>query len=127
MKRWIAVLASWSVAGSQWIARAQEVSGGGETAAEDGATSALGGMTPLLIMLAVFGAIFYFMLIRPQRKRQARMNELIGGLKRGDSVVTAGGIYGEIDSVGETSFVLTLEDGAKIRVAKQSVTQKRDK
>ena len=127
MKRWIAVLASWSVVGSQWIARAQEVSGSGEEAAAEGATSALGGMTPLLIMLAVFGAIFYFMLIRPQRKRQAKMNELIGGLKRGDSVVTAGGIYGEVDSVGEKSFVLTLEDGSKIRVAKASVTQKRDK
>ena len=127
MKRWIAVLASWSVIGAQWIARAQEVSGSGEEAAAEGSTSALGGMTPLLIMLAVFGAIFYFMLIRPQRKRQARMNELIGGLKRGDQVTTAGGIYGEVDSVGESSFVLILEDGAKIRVAKASVTQKREK
>jgi len=125
MKRWMVVLAGWLVAGSQWIARAQEVSGGGEVAEEP--TSALGGMTPLLIMLAVFGAIFYFMLIRPQRKRQAKMNELIGSLKRGDHVITAGGIHGEIDSVGESSFVLTLEDGAKIRVAKASVTQKREK
>ncbi len=126
MKRWFVVLTGWFVVGSQWIARAQEVSGSGDGAAEGG-TSALGGMTPLLIMLAVFGAIFYFMLIRPQRKRQAKMNELIGGLKRGDPVVTAGGIHGEIDAVGDTSFVLTLEDGAKIRVAKASVTQKRDK
>jgi len=127
MKRWIAVLAGWFVTGMQWVAQAQEVSGSGDVAAGDGTTSALGGMTPLLIMLAVFGAIFYFMLIRPQRKRQARMNELIGGLKRGDHVTTAGGIYGEVDSVGESSFVLILEDGAKIRVAKQSVTQKREK
>jgi len=126
MKRWIAALTGWLVVGGQWIARAQEVSGGGESAG-DAAPSALGGMTPLLIMLAVFGAIFYFMLIRPQRKRQAKMNELIGGLKRGDHVTTAGGIYGEIDSVGDSSFVLTLEDGAKIRVAKASVTQKREK
>ena len=127
MKRWTAVLAGWLVVGAQWLARAQEVSGSGDAAAGDGAPSALGGMTPLLIMLAVFGAIFYFMLIRPQRKRQAKMNELIGGLKRGDHVVTAGGIFGEVDAVSENSFVLTLEDGAKIRVAKQSVTQKRDK
>ena len=126
MRRWVAVLAGWLVLGTQWIARAQEVSGSGDATTED-TGSALGGMTPLLIMLAVFGAIFYFMLIRPQRKRQAKMNELIGGLKRGDQVITAGGIFGEIDSVGETSFVLTLEDGAKIRVAKASVTQKRDK
>lgn len=126
MTRWIAVLAGWLAAGSSWIARAQEVSGSGDVAT-DGTTSALGGMAPLLIMLVVFGAIFYFMLIRPQRKRQAKMNELIGGLKRGDHVITAGGLYGEIDSVGESSFVLILEDGAKIRVAKASVTQKRDK
>ena len=126
MKRWIPVLMGTLASGSQWIARAQEVSGSGE-AAGDTAPSAFGGMTPLLIMLAVFGAIFYFMLIRPQRKRQAKMNELIGGLKRGDRVITAGGIYGEIDSVGESSFVINLEDGAKIRVAKASVTQKRDK
>ena len=125
MKRWIPVLTGWFVAGSQWIARAQEVSGSGDAATDT--PSALGGMTPLLIMLAVFGAIFYFMLIRPQRKRQAKMNELVGGLKRGDRVITAGGIHGEVDSVGESSFVLTLEDGAKIRVAKASVTQKRDK
>ena len=126
MKRWIAVLTGWLVIGSSWVVLAQEVSGSGDAAA-DGGTSALGGMTPLLIMLAVFGAIFYFMLIRPQRKRQAKMNELIGGLKRGDHVTTAGGIYGEVDAVGESSFVLTLEDGAKIRVAKASVTQKREK
>ncbi len=126
MKRWIAVLTGWFAAGSYWIARAQEVSGSGDTPGDTTGT-AFGGMTPLLIMLAAFGVIFYFMLIRPQRKRQARMNELIGGLKRGDRVITAGGIYGEVDSVGESSFVLTLEDGAKIRVAKASVTQKRDK
>ncbi len=125
MKRWIPALTGLLVSGSQWIARAQEVSGSGD-GTTDG-TSPLGGMTPLLIMLAVFGAIFYFMLIRPQRKRQAKMNELVGGLKRGDRVITAGGIHGEVDSVGESSFVLTLEDGAKIRVAKASVTQKRDK
>ncbi len=125
MKRWIPVLTGLLVSGSQWIARAQEVSGSGDVEGE--ASSPLGGMTPLLIMLAVFGAIFYFMLIRPQRKRQAKMNELVGGLKRGDRVITAGGIHGEVDSVGESSFVLTLEDGAKIRVAKASVTQKRDK
>jgi len=126
MRRWIPVLAGWFVAAGQWVARAQEVSGSGE-AATDGAASPLGGMTPLLIMLAVFGAIFYFMLIRPQRKRQAKMNELVGGIKRGDLVTTAGWIYGEVDSVGESSFVLTLEDGAKIRVAKASVTQKRER
>ena len=81
----------------------------------------------LVVILAVFGAVFYFMLIRPQRKRQSKHTNLISTLKRGDSVVTAGGIYGEIDSISDTSMVLTLEDGGKIRLAKSSVVDKRTK
>jgi len=89
--------------------------------------SSSGSIIQLVVILAVFAAVFYFMLIRPQRKRQARHNELIKDLKRGDSVVTAGGIYGEIDSIGDTSMVLTLEGGGKIRVAKSSVVNKQAK
>jgi len=81
----------------------------------------------LVVILGVFAAVFYFMLIRPQRKRQAKHNELVSGLKRGDKVVTAGGIYGEIDSIGDTSVVLKLEDGGKIRIAKASIVDKRTK
>ena len=84
-------------------------------------------MISLVVILAVFGAVFYFMLIRPQRKRQSKHTELVSTLKRGDSVVTAGGIYGEIDSISDTSMVLTLEDGGKIRLAKSSIVDKRTK
>ncbi|MEW5826043.1 MAG: preprotein translocase subunit YajC [Candidatus Bipolaricaulota bacterium] len=105
---------------------------GGIVAAQEttGATPAASGamdFVPLVIMLAAFGLIFYFMLIRPQRKRQQQMNELLGGLKRGDKVVTAGGIHGEIDSLGDTSVVLLLEEGAKLRMAKASIVRKLDK
>jgi preprotein translocase subunit YajC len=82
---------------------------------------------PLIVLLVAFGAIFYFMLIRPQRKRQQQMNDLVGSLKRGDKVITAGGIHGEIESVGDTSVILILEDGAKLRIAKTSILRKRDK
>jgi preprotein translocase subunit YajC len=75
----------------------------------------------------VFAAVFYFMLIRPQRKRQSQHNALLKDLKRGDNVVTAGGIYGEIDSVGDTSVVVTVEDGGKLKVAKSSIVDKRAK
>ncbi len=81
----------------------------------------------LVVILGIFAAVFYFMLIRPQRKRQAKHSELVSSLKRGDKVVTAGGIYGEIDSIGDTSVVLTLEDGGKIRIAKSSIVDKRAK
>jgi len=95
---------------------------------QDAATPAAGSsVISLVVILAVFGAVFYFMLIRPQRKRQSKHTELVSALKRGDSVVTAGGIYGEIDSIGDTSIVLTLEDGGKIRLAKSSIVDKRTK
>jgi len=78
----------------------------------------------LVVILGVFAAVFYFMLIRPQRKRQSKHNELVSGLKRGDNIITAGGIYGEIESIGDTSVVLKLEDGGKIRLAKSSIVDK---
>jgi len=125
MKKWIAVLMCAMLLGIGFAAMAQEVSG--EGTATDGAASPFGGLSSMLILFAVFGAIFYFMLIRPQRKRQAKMKDLIGGLKRGDRVITAGGIHGEIDSLGDTAVVLILEDGAKLKVSKSSVVQQRDK
>ena len=126
MKKWIALLTCAVLLGIGLAAMAQEVSG--EGTATDGAPSLFGGgWSSMLILFAVFGAIFYFMLIRPQRKRQAKMTDLISGLKRGDSVITAGGIHGEVDSIGDTAVVIILEDGAKLKIAKSSVTQKRDK
>lgn len=84
-------------------------------------------MISLVVILGVFGAVFYFLLIRPQRKRQAKHNELVKELKRGDKIVSAGGIYGEIDSISETSIVVTVEDGSKLRFAKSSIVNKRAK
>ena len=96
---------------------------GGETTQPGGGAS----VVSLVVILGVFAAVFYFMLILPQRRRQAKHSELMSSLKRGDKVITAGGIYGEIDSIGDTSIVLTLENGGKIRVAKTSIAGKRAK
>ena len=101
--------------------------GGVAAFGQETTTPAIGDFLPLLVILALFGAIFYFMLIRPQRKRQAKMNELISELKRGDRIMTAGGIIGEIDSVGDTSVVMILEDNAKLRMAKTSIVRKLEK
>jgi preprotein translocase subunit YajC len=127
MKKWIALLMCVLLLGIGFASIAQEVSGEGTPTDTSTTTTSSNGWVSMVILFAVFGAIFYFMLIRPQRKRQAKMNELIGGLKRGDRVVTAGGIYGEIESIGDAAVVLVLEDGAKLRVSKSSVVQKRDK
>jgi len=129
MKRLIPLWTGLVMLAGRLVAWAQEVSGEGTAPAtgDTAASPALGDFFPLIILIVVFGAVFYFMLIRPQRKRQAKMKDLLENLKRGDRVITAGGIHGEIDSIGESAFVLILEDGAKIKIAKTSVVQKREK
>ncbi|HAZ29961.1 TPA: preprotein translocase subunit YajC, partial [Candidatus Acetothermia bacterium] len=68
-------------------------------------------------------AIFYFLLIRPQRRRQKEHRDLLGSLKRGDRVMTAGGVLGTIEEIAEDSIVLTVEDG-KLRLSKGSIVDK---
>ena len=83
-------------------------------------------LTIILVMVLIFG-VFYFLLIRPQRKRQKEHQRLVEELKRGDNVITAGGIYGVIESVSEDSVVIKVESGTTMRVAKNSVALKRER
>lgn len=75
----------------------------------------------LVIFLVLIFAVFYFLMIRPQRNRQKQQRQMMGGLKRGDQVVAAGGIYGQIDGIDEETVLLKVESGVTIRVAKSSV------
>ncbi len=70
--------------------------------------------------------IFYFFSIRGQRKRQKEHQNLMENLKKGEKVITTGGIYGQIENVSEDSFVIKVESGATIRVAKNSIIAKRE-
>ncbi|MDI6814927.1 MAG: preprotein translocase subunit YajC [Dehalococcoidales bacterium] len=79
---------------------------------------------PIIIVLLIFG-MFYFLIIRPQRKKQKEHQELIKELRKGDKVVTAGGIYGEIESLSQDSVILKIESGATMRVARNSIVSKR--
>jgi preprotein translocase subunit YajC len=80
----------------------------------------------IIIFLVLIFALFYFLMIRPQRRRQKEQRQLMGELKRGDRVITAGGIYGQIESVSEDSVLIKVESGATMRVAKGSVALKRE-
>ncbi|QAA76818.1 MAG: Protein translocase subunit YajC [Candidatus Bipolaricaulis sibiricus] len=80
-------------------------------------------MITLVVMLVAFAAIFYFLLIRPQRRRQKEHRDLLGSLKRGDRVITAGGIFGTIEEISEDSVTLTVEEG-KLRLSKGSIVDK---
>lgn len=75
----------------------------------------------LLPMLIIFGA-FYFLLIRPQQKRQKAHNELISALKTGDEVLTAGGILGVVTNVSDHYASLKIADDVEIKVQKSTVS-----
>ena len=87
-----------------------------------------GGFDPtIIIFLVLIFGVFYFLMIRPQRKRQKQHQQLVQELTRGDRVVTAGGIYGVIESTSEDSVVIKVESGTTMRVARSSVVLKQER
>ena len=76
-----------------------------------------------ILILVVFVAIFYFMLIRPQQKRQKELHAMLSKLANGDEVVTSGGILGRITDVGESFVTLEVADGVRIRVQRAQISQ----
>ena len=75
----------------------------------------------LLPMIIIFGA-FYFLLIRPQQKRQKAHAELVSGLQTGDEVVTAGGILGKVTAVSDHYATLRIANDVEIKVQKSTVS-----
>jgi len=73
-----------------------------------------------MLPIAIF-VIFYFLLIRPQQKSQKRHKELLSNLKKGDQVVTSGGIYGTIAKLRGDVVLLQIADQVKIRVARSAI------
>ena len=73
------------------------------------------------IMMILIFAVFYFFMIRPQTKKQKELQKQRESMKKGDKVVTAGGIYGEIKEVQDTTFIITIAKDVTIKVAKESV------
>jgi preprotein translocase subunit YajC len=80
----------------------------------------------MIIFLVVIFALFYFVMIRPQRRRQKEHQEMTQNLQRGDRVITAGGIFGTIESISEDSVVIKVEGGGTLRVARNSVAVRRE-
>lgn len=78
----------------------------------------------LIVFLVVIFAVFYFLMIRPQRKRQKEHQKLVQELNKGDRVITAGGIYGVVDSIAEDTFTLKIESGGTIKMARSSIIGK---
>jgi len=75
-----------------------------------------------LVIAAMF-AIMYFMLIRPQKKREKERREMLSDLKKGDKVATIGGIIGTITSINDREVVLQVEDGGKLRFTRSAISR----
>ena len=84
----------------------------------------MSGYIPLIIFLAALAAMVYFLMIRPLRQREKQHDRMVMELEKGDKVITAGGMYGEVDTIDEGSVVLTVESGAKVRVTKGGILKR---
>ena len=78
------------------------------------------GMT-MLLMIGGIILVFYFFMIRPQQKKQKQMQNFRDALKRGDKIITIGGIHGKITDVQEGTFIIEVEDGTKLKIEKAAV------
>ena len=78
------------------------------------------GIANLVPLLFIF-FIFYFLIIRPQQKKQKEHGRMVSGLKKNDEVVTSGGIHGTIVNVKDKTFVVRVDENAKIELDKASI------
>jgi preprotein translocase subunit YajC len=92
--------------------------------ADDAGASSGSAWQVLLLYAVIIGALFYFLMIRPQRTRMKRHQELVSALDVGDEVTTIGGIYGRIEFLDEESAVLQVEGGGRLRVARRALAGK---
>ena len=74
-----------------------------------------------IFMIVALIAVFYFMMIRPQQKKQKEIRKFREGLKKGDNIITAGGIHGKIKEIKEDSFLVSVSDNCVLRIDKGSV------
>jgi preprotein translocase subunit YajC len=84
----------------------------------EGGQQGFGMFIPLILL---FG-IFYFLLIRPQQKRQKEHKALLSNLKKGDQVITAGGMYGKITGLTDTAVTLEIAEKIRVKVARGQIS-----
>lgn len=94
------------------IAYAMAPGGGAE-----GGSGAFAGFIPLILMFV----IFYFLLIRPQQKRTKEHRQMITNLKKGDRIITSGGLHGKITGLDENTMTVEIADKVRVKVARSNV------
>jgi preprotein translocase subunit YajC len=83
-----------------------------------------------LMTIGMFGAvivIFYFFIIRPQNKKQKEMQKMLSAIKKGDKIVTIGGLHGIVHAVKDTTVVIKADDNAKLEFSKSAIATVKEK
>ena len=88
---------------------------------QDAATASTGSPIMTIIMFGLIFVIFYFFIIRPQNKKQKETEKMIAALKKGDKVVTIGGIHGTVVTTKEATVVVKVDDGTKIEFSRSAI------
>jgi preprotein translocase subunit YajC len=83
-----------------------------------GLLGALGGLAPMILIFA----IFYVVLMLPMQRQRKALQQVIANLKKGDRVVTSGGLYGEVTAVNGATVMLRIADNVRVRVAKSAIS-----
>ncbi len=81
-----------------------------------------GGFSSLIPLILMF-VIFYFLLIRPQQKKSKDHREMLSRLKKGDRIITSGGLHGRITAVSETTMTVEIADKVRVKIARGNVGQ----
>jgi preprotein translocase subunit YajC len=89
----------------------------GAPAGGDGAPSTFISFLPLVAIIA----IFYFLILRPQKKKQQETQKMLSALKKGDRVITIGGIHGVIQSVKETTVIIKVDEDTKLEFSRTAI------
>ena len=95
---------------------------GANDASQDEGQPKGGGMSMWIMLLLMFGVMWFFM-IRPQRKQQKELQNFRNALQKGDKVVTIGGIYGTVVEIKDATVLIEVDNAVKIRVSKQALVK----
>jgi len=99
----------------------QETAGNAAGAAEGGAAASDGGGSSFLLPMLAIGAIFWFVMIAPERKKRKAHDEMLGALKKGDKVMTTSGMYGSVSQVQDDVVTLQISDNVRVKFARAAI------
>ena len=84
----------------------------------DSTTGLLGSLLPFLLIILVF----YFLILRPQQKRQKERQRLLESIKKGDKIITSGGMHGVVEGLDDKTVLIKIADNTKVKVERSAVT-----